>query len=206
MKRNNEDQALMATSRQVRVLALQALYALDASDGRDPEGVKATLLADGAGFDADDRPANGGVRNATPKQIAVEFTPAERTRAFESAHAAWTAREQADEFFAALAPTWPANRQPIVDRSILRLSWHELKAGKTPPRVVVDEAIEMAKEFSTEKSPAFINALLDKAMKSLGETGWAGDDTDDVDDSHDTGDQRGTGEGSGPMNTGGREA
>lgn len=201
MKRKAEGQALMATSRQVRVLALQALYALDASEGRDPEAVKAALLTDGAGFDTDDRPAKGGVRIEPAKQASVEFTPAERSRAFESAHAAWTAREQADEFFAALAPTWPANRQPIVDRSILRLSWQELKAGKTPPRVVVDEAIEMAKEFSTEKSPAFINALLDKAMKSLGETGWAGDDTDDVDAATD---QNDAGDGSGPSRTGGR--
>jgi len=173
----------MATSRQVRVLALQALYALDASEGRDPEAVRAALLVDGAGFDADDRP------RATSVQVeAVDFTPAERRRAFEAAHAAWNAREEADEFFATLAPTWPANRQPIVDRSILRLSWHDLRAGKTPPRVVVDEAIEMAREFSTEKSPAFINALLDKAMKSLGAEGWAGDDTDDVDDVDDAGD------------------
>lgn len=164
----------MATARQIRVLALQALYALDASDGRDPEGVRAALTSTEDAAHTDDGPR--GVKPPTPP---AEFSAGERRRAFESALSAWTSRQEADEFFAVLAPTWPANRQPIIDRSILRLSWQELRAGKTAARIVVDEAIEIAREYSTEKSPAFVNALLDKALKHFEDAGWAADDTDD---------------------------
>lgn len=168
---------LKATTRQLRVLALQALYALDASDGRDPEAVRLALATSDSGIEGDEGPRRG----STPVEPA-EFTAGERRRAFETAQLAWNARAEADEFFALLAPTWPANRQPIIDRSILRLAWQEIRAGKTPPRVVVNESIDIAREFSTEKSPAFVNALLDKAMQRFESGGWSADDTDDTDD------------------------
>jgi Transcription termination factor len=54
-----------------------------------------------------------------------------------------------------------------VDRALLRLAHYEMTSGRTPPRVVVNETVELAKHFSTEKAPAFINALLDKVMKRI---------------------------------------
>jgi N utilization substance protein B len=54
-----------------------------------------------------------------------------------------------------------------VDRSILRLAVWELTSGQTPPKVVIDEAIELAKSFSTEQSPAFVNGVLDAVLKEV---------------------------------------
>ena len=59
-----------------------------------------------------------------------------------------------DSWIARLAPQWPPKRQPGVDRSILRLAVHELTSGQTPPKVVIDEAIELAKSFPPSKVPA----------------------------------------------------
>ncbi len=71
----------------------------------------------------------------------------------------------ADAWLDRLTPQWPVSRMATVDRNILRLSVWELAHRDTPPRVVVDEAIEMAKEFSTADSPAFINGILDVVLK-----------------------------------------
>lgn len=82
---------------------------------------------------------------------------------------AFAARTEADAEFEALAPDWPPHRQAAVDRTILRLAHYELSRTPTPPRVVVNEAVELAKHFSTEKSPAFINGLLDRVLRRLAE-------------------------------------
>lgn len=150
----------MANARDIRILALQALYAIDASDGRDAAAIGQAIGEPGTAFGLLDSTVRGAV--ASPE---AEYSPAERRKAFEAASQAWATRDEADEFFATLAPTWPASRQPVVDRSILRLAWRELSLGRPAARIVVDEAIELAKAFSTEKSPAFINGLLDKALK-----------------------------------------
>ena len=80
---------------------------------------------------------------------------------------AWNGRKTADEWIERLAPQWPPKRQPGVDRSILRLGVWELTASQTPPKVVIDSAIELAKSFSTEQSPAFVNGVLDSVLKEV---------------------------------------
>jgi N utilization substance protein B len=86
----------------------------------------------------------------------------------DSAHKAWEYRKQSDAWIERLAPQWPPRRQPSVDRNLLRLALWELTGRDTPPKVVVDEAIELAKQYSTEGSPAFINGVLDSVLKELG--------------------------------------
>lgn len=101
-------------------------------------------------------------------QVAADdqsVTDEMRRDALRLATDAWNARESSDGWIARLAPQWPPKRQPGVDRSILRLAVHELTGGQTPPKVVIDEAIELAKSFSTEQSPGFINAVLDSVLK-----------------------------------------
>lgn len=133
----------MATPRSIRRLAFQTLFQLDARGGADPEGVRDSLAA------------------------AEDYTPRERERAFELAAGAYEARAAADAEFMALAPTWPAHRQAAADRAILRLAHYEMTRGLAPGPVAVNEAVDLAKEFSTDKSPAFVNALLDKVLKRL---------------------------------------
>lgn len=82
------------------------------------------------------------------------------------AERAWADRDEADAAVAELAPDWPTHRQPAIDRNILRLAFHEMVSGFAPPKVVINEAVELAREFSTEKSPMFINGVLDKIYKA----------------------------------------
>ena len=68
-----------------------------------------------------------------------------------------------------LAPDWPTYRQPVIDRCILRLAYFEMVTNRAPPKVVINEAVELAKEFSTDKSATFVNGVLDKIYRSLRE-------------------------------------
>lgn len=66
------------------------------------------------------------------------------------------------------ATNWLLTRMPAVDRAILRLGAAELLyAQEVPPKVTITEAIELAKKYSTEKSGAFVNGLLDKLYHAL---------------------------------------
>ena len=121
---------------------MQVLYQIDAAGEADA----ATLLAG-----MDDGPDSEAVRH----------------EAVELALAAWAAREQLDAEVGKVAADWPTHRQPPVDRAILRLAVHEMVAGRTPPKVAINEAVELAKQFSNENAPSFINGVLDKLHKTL---------------------------------------
>jgi len=60
---------------------------------------------------------------------------------------------------------WKLERMPIVDRNILRLAIYELSRHDTPPAVVIDEALELARQFSGDDSVSFINGVLDAVHK-----------------------------------------
>lgn len=71
-----------------------------------------------------------------------------------------------DSKITVIAPEFPIEKINKVDLSILRLAIFELQFEKdTPPKVIVDEAIELAKEFGGEASPGFINGALGKLLK-----------------------------------------
>ena len=75
-----------------------------------------------------------------------------------------------DKIIAQSAPEWPVNKLNKVDLAILRLAIYELIiVKKAPPKVIIDEAIEIAKEFGTEKTPKFINGVLGSVIKSKNE-------------------------------------
>ena len=88
-----------------------------------------------------------------------------RRDALASAQGTWDQREQIAARLERLAPHWPPRRQPAVDRNLLRLAVWELTNTPTPPKVVIDEAIELSKEFSTSQSAGFINGVLDAVLK-----------------------------------------
>ena len=67
------------------------------------------------------------------------------------------------------AEGWTVERLPSVDRAILRLAvWELLARDDVPAAVVIDEAIELAKDYSTERSSGFVNGVLDAAAHALG--------------------------------------
>ena len=63
------------------------------------------------------------------------------------------------------APAWPIDKLNRIDLAILRLSVYELLFTDTPPKVVIDEAVEIAKEFGAESSPSFVNGVLGTILK-----------------------------------------
>lgn len=70
-------------------------------------------------------------------------------------------RAELDRFIAELAEGWTLDRQPAVDRNILRMAIYEIKyVESVPPIVAVDEAVELAKRYSTAESGKFVNGVL----------------------------------------------
>lgn len=70
-----------------------------------------------------------------------------------------------DQRIAAKSEHWRLDRMPAVDRNILRLAVYEMSEVGTPPPVVIDEALELARKFSTDESVAFINGVLDAVRR-----------------------------------------
>jgi N utilization substance protein B len=71
------------------------------------------------------------------------------------------ARDRIDAVIAAHARAWPLERMPAIDRAVLRLGVHELLSRpEVPVAVVIDEAVEIAKRFSTDDSGRFVNGVL----------------------------------------------
>ena len=75
--------------------------------------------------------------------------------------------EKSDKLVEKLSENWKLERLAAVDRSILRLVIYELRFGTAPPKVVIDEALELAKKFSSADAPSFLNGILDAAYKKL---------------------------------------
>jgi len=130
----------MLKKRKIRELAMQILFLWDSQDSADA-ALAEQVAADGSD-DADIRSA-----------------------ALQMSAATWEQRKLIDERIERIAPQWPPRRQPGVDRNLIRLAVWEMTSTDTPPKVVIDEAIELAKEFSTEQSPAFVNGVLDAVLK-----------------------------------------
>jgi N utilization substance protein B len=69
--------------------------------------------------------------------------------------------EEIDGLVASAAVGWEVERMPVVDRAVLRLATYELLAeSEVPVAVVIDEAVELAKQYSTEESGRFVNGVL----------------------------------------------
>jgi transcription antitermination protein NusB len=132
----------MPITRDVRRCAIQAMYQFDFGHIDSPEIVRESLL---------DSPGSDAAHQA----------------GFDLAMEAWKQRAQADAIIAELSPDWPLYRQPVLDRNILRLAHFEMLHADTPPKVAINEAVELAREFSTEKSPAFVNGVLDRIFRRL---------------------------------------
>jgi transcription antitermination protein NusB len=76
-------------------------------------------------------------------------------------------KETIDRFIVESAPEFPIDKINKIDLAILRLAVFELKVEQTqPPKVIIDEAIELAKEYGGETSPSFINGALGKLIKN----------------------------------------
>ena len=122
--------------RKARALALQALYEVD-SAGHEVEGVVNHLLA------------KGGLSEEN-----ANFTRGLVSGVIQN-------KEKIDLNIQSLAPAWPLEQIPVVDRNILRLAIFEiLLDNKVPVKVAINEAVELAKTFGSDNSSRFVNGVL----------------------------------------------
>ena len=131
----------MGARRKARELALQMLYQHDLS-GNTPETIVTTFE---------------DLQKSKPN--TREFA----TKIFQGTVDNLT---KIDDMIAQQADNWRLSRMAVVDRNIIRMSIYEfLHEEDTPKLVIIDEAIEIAKKFGTQKSSQFINGILDGILK-----------------------------------------
>ena len=134
----------MGRRRKTREVALQFLYQLDLHGADDPAQHEAEFWS----------------RNPVT----------EETHVFGDALVRGTKANQGkiDQIISQFAEHWDLDRMAVVDRNILRLAVYELLwTADVPPKVAINEAIEIAKKFGTKESSRFINGVLDRIHKEL---------------------------------------
>ena len=102
--------------------------------------------------------------------VAENFELPEGARAFgqELVHGIAQHRVELDALLSEHATNWRISRMAAVDRNILRIGAYELTSTETPTRVVLDEAIELARRFGDDPSPSFVNGVLDAVARAIG--------------------------------------
>ncbi len=134
----------MGRRRQAREVALQLLYELDVRGPGEP--------------------------GPTMDDFWKRQTLPEDVRAFAEVLVRGTAVHQTkiDELIGRFAEHWELDRMAVVDRNIMRAAIFELLWGtEVPPKVAINEALDIARKFSTEESTRFINGLLDRVRREL---------------------------------------
>ena len=134
----------MGRRRKAREIALQFLYQLDVSGASDPSAFEGEFWSRHP-VDAEARAfADTLVRGSKEHQARI------------------------DELIARYAEHWDLDRMAVVDRNILRLAVYELmRDAEVPPKVAINEAIEIAKKFGAADSGRFINGVLDRIYREL---------------------------------------
>ena len=132
----------MSLRTKAREFAMQMLFQWDMSQ-QDPTKLEATFWKSAKGADKTREFANRLFEGAAKDVAAL------------------------DEIIGKHCENWRFERLAAIDRAILRLAIHEMSSSDTPPKVVLNEAIELAKKFSSEESGAFVNGVLDSFHKSL---------------------------------------
>lgn len=77
-------------------------------------------------------------------------------------------RDDLDRHATEAADNWRLERIAPVERNILRIGVHELLRGDVPPKVAIDEAVQLAHWFGGAKAPSFVNGVLDRVAHSIG--------------------------------------
>jgi N utilization substance protein B len=139
----------MTTRRTGRAYALQLLYARDGDVGTDVVEVASRWAS----------------------ELELEVDGPAQTFARELVAAAVARSAEVDELIASASKNWRIDRMSRVDRNILRLGACELVAFRdVPTKVVINEAVELAKRFGTAESSAFVNGVLDRIATAVGRT------------------------------------
>lgn len=117
-------------------------------------------------WDARRQPVDEAI-NAYYDTLFAEEHPERDPFAAELVNGAIQHLEAVDERIRRHAEHWRLERMPGVDRNILRLAVYEMLHARTPAAVVIDEALELARKFSSEESVQFVNGVLDAVHREL---------------------------------------
>ena len=137
-----------------RIIAIQSLYEWDFNGGQN-SNIKEIMNHNIAQF----------VKGKNDNNAGIEFVTQLTQGVIDK-------QDKIDPIIEGCAPDWPLKQITIVDRNVLRLGIYELIFGnyqETPPRVAINEAIELAKTFGGENSGKFVNGVLGTVYKELGE-------------------------------------
>lgn len=156
--------------RRAREHALQVLFALDAQAEDAGDGEARVEVVDRA-LDGFFQGLAHGAQDEAGEEPDARDAREVREFAEMLVRGVATHREELDQLLTAASRNWRVERMARVDRNILRLGIYELKhQPETPARVVINEAIEVAKRYGATESPAFVNGVLDRAATELGRT------------------------------------
>lgn len=145
-----------APRRRSRQVALQVLYAMDLSVSR-----KVTA---GSGGAPPPRPVEELFRDVAEN---FELPHGACLFAREIVDGVAENRDELDGLLSEAATNWRLSRMAAVDRNILRIGAYELTRSDTPTQVILDEAIELARRFGDDPSPAFVNGVLDSVSAAV---------------------------------------
>jgi N utilization substance protein B len=108
------------------------------------------------------------LKGEDPSQVLAALPVAPDPYVQTLLHAATATRAEAERRIAAASVGWPLDRMAVIDRLVLRLATAELLDPDGPPvAVVIDEAVELAKEYSTDDSGAFVNGILSTIAREV---------------------------------------
>ncbi len=128
-------------------------------------------VADGADGEPGDAAIAGAVKaaKASPSQPLSPALLELRRFVEELVHGVYDHQAELDSLLSRCSRNWRLARMSWVDRNLLRLACYELVfALGTPVRVILHQAIELARRYSTSESPGFVNGVLDRAMREAG--------------------------------------
>jgi len=142
----------MSSRHIARSIVLQSLYEIDFNKGKKEINIDEAL-----------------------KRNAEEFGPGVNEDDFinDLAHGVLKHQAQIDEIIVKSAPEWPLAQITIVDRNVLRIGIYELLFGdkqQVPPKVAINEAIELAKGYGGESSGRFVNGVLGTIFREMEKT------------------------------------
>ena len=96
-----------------------------------------------------------------------EASPGAIVYATTLVHALWSQRDEIDKRIASASIKWDLARISSVERNVMRVAIVERLGGEVPSRVILDEAIEIGREYGSGESPRFINGVLDAVFQSI---------------------------------------
>ena len=137
----------MGTRRQARELAMQALFFIDMRNNASVEMLE---------------------------RFCGNFSPSKKSRPFflKLVNGVLEARGELDALIERFSKNWDINRMSCVDRNVMRIAVFELiYCDDIPPKVSINEAVDVGKKFGTEESGAFINGILDSIRSDLEQKG-----------------------------------